>query len=173
MASGSSHKDAAGWAHKWEMKRDFMLININEWIENQHLFENISSTGAQVWFIMIIAGVTAITNLRKPLFHVASLQEGLNWLPEEVRGGAFTPTCRYVLYYCPAIGGVGAIPLVCACCGCLSLLGLLSQELKPAVKILPCLLPSLKIYPSVPLPPNSVSYSVDTTHFFQTALATR
>lgn len=47
------------------MKRDFMLININEWIENQHLFENMISTGAQVWFIMIIAGVTAITNLRK------------------------------------------------------------------------------------------------------------
>lgn len=50
------------------MKRDFMVININEWIKNQNLFENMSSIGARVWFIIISAGVTTTTNLRKACF---------------------------------------------------------------------------------------------------------
>lgn len=67
---------------------------------------------------MIIAGVTAITNLRKPLFHVASLWEGLNWLLEELRmnrGGGFRPTCRYVFDYHLGIGAIVTIPFVCVC----------------------------------------------------------
>lgn len=101
--------------------------------------------------LWLLLGWQPLPISEKPLFHGASLQEGLNWLPEEGRvnrGGGFRPTCRYVLYYChycPWIGAIVTLPLVCVCSGYLSLLGLLGQEPQPAVKILPCLLPSLKI----------------------------
>lgn len=155
------------------MKRDSMLININEWIENQHLFENMSSTGARVWFIMIIAVWQPLPISEKPLFHVASLWEGLNWLLEEVRmnrEGGFRPTCRYVFDYHPGIG-VNSNNSFCVYVLRFPCFGWLAEAIAVACLSKPCctyFYPSKFspfFQPSVSLLPNLVPSSLATTHF--------
>lgn len=125
--------------------------------------------------LWLLLGWQPLPISEKPLFHVASLREGLNWLPQEVRmsrGGGFRPACRYVFYCCPGMGIILTIPLVCVCvCAVVTFLWLVCWGKSCSLLSKSCRIyshpwkPSPFFHPSVPLPPNSVLYSLDTTHF--------
>ena len=110
---------------------------------------------------------------QKSLFHVASLWEGLNWLLEEVRmnkGGGFRPACGYVFDYHPGIRVIVTLPFVRVCAEVpLLWLACRGNSCSPLSK--PCRTYSYPsklspfFQPSVPLPQDSVLFSLDATHF--------